>query len=144
MGDEATLPARQPSLAAAQGRAGVLAVSGRVVRPGNQDDLLVNSAERPEIGVERAACGPHDQDPVAGFQELQDFGELLSQAFGLVLGEREGRAWGVVGGQPVSPGWSRAVGLLPGLGDRRAGFLSSRGLWNSDLGGEEGSTWGTV
>lgn len=73
------------------GTAGVLAISGRIVWSGHQDDFLVDSAERLNFGIERAACGPHDQNPVVGFQELQDFGKLFFQAFGFVLGEREGR-----------------------------------------------------
>lgn len=75
-----------------RGMAGVLAISGRIVWSGNQDDFLVESAERLNFGMERVACGPHDQNPVVGFQELQDFGKLFFQAFGFVLGEREGRA----------------------------------------------------
>lgn len=74
-----------------RGPAGILAVSGRIVWSGNQDDFLVDSAEGLNFGIERATCGPHDQNPVVGFQELQDFGKLFFQAFGFVLGEREGR-----------------------------------------------------
>jgi hypothetical protein len=53
-----------------------LAISGSIVRSGNQNDLLVHSAEGLELRVERSVCGPHNQDPVIRFQELQEFGEV--------------------------------------------------------------------
>lgn len=67
-----------------------LAISGSVVGPGNQNDLLINPAEGLQLSVEGALGGPHDQDPVFWSQELQDFGKLLFQALGFTLGERGG------------------------------------------------------
>ena len=68
---------------------GVLAVSGRVVWPGDQDNFLVHPAERLQLGIERAAGGPHNQNPVVWSQEFQDFGKLFLQAFRFDLGAGE-------------------------------------------------------
>lgn len=54
----------------------ILAISGSIVRSGNQNNLLVYSAEGLELGIERSMCGPHNQDPIIWFQELQEFGEV--------------------------------------------------------------------
>lgn len=78
-----------PALVTVRAGARVLAISGSVVWSGNQDNFLVNSAKRSKFSIERTVCGPHNQNPVIWFQEFQNFGKLLFQAFRLNLGERK-------------------------------------------------------
>lgn len=68
---------------------GVLAISGSVVWSGNQNNFLVNFAERLKFRIKRSLCGPHNQNPVVWFQEFQHFGKLLFQTLRFHLGETE-------------------------------------------------------
>ena len=68
---------------------GVLAISGSVVWSGNQNDFLVNFAQRLKFCIKRSLCGPHNQNPVIWFQEFQHFGKLLFQTLRFHLVETE-------------------------------------------------------
>lgn len=54
----------------------ILAISGSIVGSGNQNNLLVYFAEGLELSIKRSMCGPHNQDPIIWFQELQEFGKV--------------------------------------------------------------------
>lgn len=58
-----------------------LAKSCQVVRLRDENDFLVNFAERSQIGIEGPAGGAHEQNPILGFQSPQQLGQELCQAF---------------------------------------------------------------
>jgi len=58
-------------------------VSGAVVGPRDQDDLVVHLAQRLDVRALGVAGGPDDQNTVLSSDGLQGLGEILLQALGI-------------------------------------------------------------
>lgn len=58
----------------------ILAKSCEIVRLWDENDLLVDFAERSHIGIKGSPGGAHEQNPVLGFQSPQELGQEPGQA----------------------------------------------------------------
>ena len=60
-----------------------------IVWPGNEDDSVVAADQSLHLGLKRAACRPHQQQPVFGLYRLQSLRQLFLQSFRIGLNKYE-------------------------------------------------------